>query len=1375
MAIIYTYPLKYKPVAADLVVITDSEDRNFTKQCSVQSIIDLFDCDKCSFCTTSISRINTPAGGPIEALDCESEINFTSSDGSVTITGDAISNTIDLKAVVSGNSCPITYQVAPVFCNEENECVPMWQIGYGLTCDPAFEPFATSGDYFNMSNDGIPITHVGDDIETGGTCWATKVWNPILTPVTCEDCCCEYPCTYEYTLCPCESGYPDTFPPIIYLEPCGMDWELQDVVYVKTGDLGYSWCYQKGELVCEEKDSYTVQREVPVSCTDPSLCPCDDPGDPTYTWEKCEDETQVTVASDAGAPGVGETVEYCCPDGKVSTHECWKYLGDLGLPLSGVLPACPVSPSFPDCKCCENKCVYEYTACSGDRPKGLPSTINFDRGRSPANCECLDPYVNPVFNIGGSEWCYFLEGETCEDPTPEVLFITEAPCGDIDYCPATTYTFQPCDGGDLVVLDEEPAYTIGTILKYCCAVDDVTTIYCYEYMGPGTLPLEGALPEECDLLNMGDETDCSCCENYCHYEYTLCPGDAPKGMPPTIVIDLKYLYPECQCNEAPSNLGVEIDATGERWCYEANDSTCEDRTLGISYTSIGECVDDDYCPEPGSYKYQFCGDDTDYYTTEADDPWIGTIGVFPFIGYLQPDDCEDDVCCITLNPYDSVPPLITPIVDTCTVTALTTTVDCDCCVNRNVAKYSPCAEGGTRCTEQPDYYLDTCNEFGLLISDPGVPTYIRFNTAPDEYCCYERVDNVDCLPEEAFPPYDTGYIDCNCGAVTYRWKTCEEDSWTYTNTQDLSDYAGGVVADNGDCYQVEITPLLLAPVGDMPLPADDFVFDDCECCVNKRIKYLLCEDQNEECGTAGVTYVVISDTFGGIGLAPSNIMVGDLECCYQKDEYTCEPVDTVTYTQHDTCECITPFRYRQCGDDDWNYTDTDLSPWIGVAYSNDDRCYEIEVAIAGGPLWAGAADLQEVYEDGCDCCLYRCMVQYAKCDGATLDGCDAMPDTLIYNTNCDGGVTWPWNAPEFAIFSDGDANSCCYERLPEPPCEDATVGITLISPVETDCDDPVCTPDPGVEKWLYESCTGCETLVSTSQFHTDGQTAFWYDCCWYEVPAGPVVSIAIDNVPDVDDVFQYPIPCDVVSINTNLLFQNCLDDTIEIIWDCSCTIEEPYAIGTTITGLTGTDNAGNPISITDCWEVIQPTNLPISDIVCEEPVVVKCGEDPCLPPALSVNYQIDGYNVSGGGWNGQLAYWGIDWVAGGNLPIVSAVGTPAPLLWPGYATGGGADLYGATTPPTFPDLGILQGDLPSGFSTTSQVGYIVNAPGVGPPTDIGTCALTTNGPWTSAVNTAQAADGTGSPLPMEVYVNGVSVYTDPSLPPVLIIAFTQLP
>ena len=158
--------------------------------------------------------------------------------------------------------------------------------------------------------------------------------------------------------------------------------------------------------------------------------------------------------------------------------------------------------------------------------------------------------------------------------------------------------------------------------------------------------------------------------------------------------------------------------------------------------------------------------------------------------------------------------------------------------------------------------------------------------------------------------------------------------------------------------------------------------------------------------------------------------------------------------------------------------------------------------------------------------------------------------------------------------------------------------------------------------------------------------------------------------------------------------------------------------------------------------------------------------------ALSVNWKIEAYNISGGAWNGQVTYWAIDFAGGGgNLPIVGATGT-ANALWPGFPCYFcGPALYEATAL-VWPGNGIFQGD-PIFGTGPSSVGYINNAPGIGPPTDIGSCALTTNGAWTAGVTTAGCLDGTGAAIPIEIYIAGVSVYADPS--PQVLIGFTQLP
>ena len=114
MAIIYTYPIKTNPVIQDLVVITDSENKNFTKQTSLQAILELIDCSKlesdCGFCTTSISNVTLPGGTIISASDCGDGIEFTSSGGTVAISSPG-GNVINLEAVGGGGGggCTAAY------------------------------------------------------------------------------------------------------------------------------------------------------------------------------------------------------------------------------------------------------------------------------------------------------------------------------------------------------------------------------------------------------------------------------------------------------------------------------------------------------------------------------------------------------------------------------------------------------------------------------------------------------------------------------------------------------------------------------------------------------------------------------------------------------------------------------------------------------------------------------------------------------------------------------------------------------------------------------------------------------------------------------------------------------------------------------------------------------------------------------------------------------------------------------------------------------------------------------------------------------------------------------------------------------------------
>jgi len=162
MAIIYTYPIKTNPVLGDLVVITDSQDKNFTKQTNIGAILDLIDCSKlesdCGFCTTSISQVNSPAGTPVLADDCGSSLNLTSSDASVTITGDALTNTIDFKSSGVG-SCPTSYVIKPVACDAETgDCIIVGKTGLWTYSNDCFFADYAPGYIKDFEINGVPFT-----------------------------------------------------------------------------------------------------------------------------------------------------------------------------------------------------------------------------------------------------------------------------------------------------------------------------------------------------------------------------------------------------------------------------------------------------------------------------------------------------------------------------------------------------------------------------------------------------------------------------------------------------------------------------------------------------------------------------------------------------------------------------------------------------------------------------------------------------------------------------------------------------------------------------------------------------------------------------------------------------------------------------------------------------------------------------------------------------------------------------------------------------------------------------------------------------------------------------------------------------------------
>tara|TARA_R110002020_G_scaffold27115_5_gene87329 strand:+ start:651 stop:3665 length:3015 start_codon:yes stop_codon:yes gene_type:complete len=1004
MAIIYTYPI-VTPELRDLVVITDASDKNFTKQASIQDIIDLFyfDCSKCDYCTTSINKIIPSVGEIVESTDCDTGINFTSSDASVTITGNNTTKTIDFKgAGGGGGGCPTTYIIKPVTCEGTDCLISEKENEWIYTCDEALGALAPG--YINdLSITGVAMT-------SASGCWYIEEFTISASSSTCLECC---------------------------------------------------------------------------------------PGGDTYTFKKCGVDSYVTLDVDPAIP-TGQVLERCCP-GDPGVSECWEYIGNVGLPVGpGFDPACDDKGFHLDCDCCNYKCVVEYTACEPNT-SGLPAQIYYDTGLD-VLCNCVPEVTEVVFSddITAETWCYILTGmDQCQPPTSGYSLIAEAGCGDADYCAPSTFTWRNCDAGpDVVVSEHDVTITPGTILKYC-TYDEIGgehIIYCYEYLGQFDAPLSGSLPVGYEVIILG-ETPCECCKNYCHWTYTICPGEYPPALPASVVIDLGYRTdpPFCECNDAPSNIGVRIGEDG--WCYQLAEQSCDDATEDLTWENIGDlpCTSPEYCPTTTfTLRWKSCSDEGWLY----EDPLNPIGGDYNtpgnhYVGQLNTDGvCITPQCCIEVEEViDTGEPVTswdTWIIDTSCDTAYSDTyAECDCCIYADVVTYTACEDGcEIEGVHYPTISIDVC-AWGAAIGEPAATPGWKPDTAPEFIkigdCCYQKGES-PCAPETLTT------LGFNFGNLTY-----------------------------------------------------DAAFGSCD------------------------------------------------------------------------CEGLVKYQWKNCDDVDWIDTESNLSAYLGSAWFNAEDCIEVQI---GGTGIGAPIDLSTSieYEAGlgtaCECCKYRDIYTYNKCGLSDLPDCGSMPATVNLDS---GGAPL---SPLVIVTDTINGWACCYELQEEQPCDAATPNHTFVA-VSGECADgelaPECLAPVEEEKWVYTSCNGCDDLVSTTQFHPDGDLSFWYDCCWYEVPAGTTLTLAADNVPPDVDVYFLTTDCATASsFFPRMKWVNCLDVGREIYWDCECEIDFPYAVGTTLNGLTGFDNNGDPVVVSDCWEIIEPTPNPASEITCTSPTIVACGEDPCL-------------------------------------------------------------------------------------------------------------------------------------------------------------------
>ena len=368
MAIIYTYPVKTIPSLQDSIVITDEADNKKTKITGIGAIIALITGD---FCTTSMAKINPDVGDIVSAVDCATVINFTSSDASVTITGNnATKSIVDFKSAGGGGACPATYVMRRVSC-EEGDCFLSEKAETWIyTCDETLGALAP-GYINNLTLNGV----------VDPECWYIELATFSASATTCEICCPET----SYALTPCFSGtvYYTTetlTPGIAALAFPGS----VSLITTPAGEL----CYQVS-IASGDPPIAVVLGAIPeFGCESPECVPPTG----TFSYQQCEDPSVfVTVDIDPGL-SIGQARSYCCDYGTEEMNTvCWEYKGDIGQPVGGTFDPCIPTDLWDNCDCCTNHCNYTYTACVG-APGEFPATLTFNLGiELETVCECNSP------------------------------------------------------------------------------------------------------------------------------------------------------------------------------------------------------------------------------------------------------------------------------------------------------------------------------------------------------------------------------------------------------------------------------------------------------------------------------------------------------------------------------------------------------------------------------------------------------------------------------------------------------------------------------------------------------------------------------------------------------------------------------------------------------------------------------------------------------------------------------------------------------------------------------------------------------------------------------------------------------------------------
>jgi len=864
MAIIYTYPPVTNPDGTELIVVSETKNKNSTRLITLAGICEF--CDETS-CDHSFRYIRTSSGIPAQAIGCDDELTLTSSDASVTITN--AGNTIDLKCESSGpGGCPTTYVLKPVSCNTETGqaicTIEENSAEWIFTCETSFASMVPG--YVSLENNGSPVTYPVGDGEVR-TCWYADIWAPVPTAIAdCDECCDTPPEDPVVRGRNCENGE-------ILFEalqsnisgPAG--WESAIDNDCEFGQFSGGTTINCIKLTLEGTDDGST----PILNSIKSL-PVDDCGceccvyDCSFTLTPCPGTPPV-----AHDPLVGTVVAPSDSGACVEIND-----GDV------------VNVTFEG----ESYC---YTLVKVCLEPALPVDII-------VASSCEDPMCNPESNLrwkncSSENWLY----ESALDPIP---------------APFNT-------PGNHYIGDLDGADTNSNCIDGQCCIEVETTML----VEPETAWSVFIGGVSCDTAYSGSPVSCDCCTYYDVATYIRCDERCFVEGNPEINIDVcawgNEIGESWKPSSAPDFIKIDL-GDGTLCCYEKSEELpCAEETLTAagrgyedlsfdpSWTSCQDCEE----ATPDTYiKYDNCDDPTG-------DKWVSSSGTPGSEIWVVGQIIKQSGTCYEVLENPSV--LAGPQVELGPgyIAYDTPDVDCNCCIAGPNRKY-------TRCSSEETIVVDpsawaNMNELGI---DPLIR--IEPTAAPGIFICYEFTEctNDAVTPGINDIEISTGCADPACQTFV-QLQSCDGAYTETVALTDLGPSGGGLIASDvievtggtlsglakcwtvininapGPATQAGIQTWTGPVAGVAPLTS-------CECCEQELRIYTICEDAAGDTCNAAASSSLLIDVSLVPGWSPAThdfVHAKDLssliDCCYELNPEipSCLPPTGVIINTVDDC------------------------------------------------------------------------------------------------------------------------------------------------------------------------------------------------------------------------------------------------------------------------------------------------------------------------------------------------------------------------------------------------------------------------------------------------------------------------------------------